>query len=98
MRTKIIYFFSGALLCSCLLTSCWTYTVVVGQGAKGNTEQTQWNHYVLYGLAPIDVSDPKAMAGGANDYTVITRHSFVNGLLSGLTFGLYTPTTTTVKK
>jgi hypothetical protein len=38
------------------------------------------------------------MADGAENYTVHTRQSFVNGLISGLTFGIYTPTITTVTK
>lgn len=83
---------------SMLLTSCYTYTSVVGNGAQGHKQVTKWNHYVLYGLAPVDVSDSKEMADGATDYTVTIQHSFVNGLIAGLTFGLYTPTTTTVTK
>ncbi len=83
---------------SMLLTSCYSYTSVVGEGAKGNSQTTQWNHYVVYGLAPVGVSDSKQMAGGAKDYTVHTRQSFVNGLVSALTFGIYTPSTTTVTK
>jgi hypothetical protein len=98
MKKKIFKLVGGALLCSTLLTSCYTYTSVVGEGAKGNQEVTKWNHYVIYGLAPVGVSDSKAMAGGASNYTVTTRQSFVNGLVSGLTFGIYTPTTTTVRK
>ena len=83
---------------SMLLTSCYSYTSVVGEGAQGNSQTTKWNHYVVYGLAPVGVSDSKQMANGAENYTVHTRQSFVNGLVSGLTFGLYTPTTTTVTK
>lgn len=83
---------------SMLLTSCYSYTSVIGDGAKGNSQTTKWNHYVVYGLAPIGVSDSKQMANGAKDYTVHTRQSFVNGLVSALTFGIYTPTTTTVTK
>jgi len=98
MKKKIFKLVGGVLLCSTLLTSCYTYTSVVGEGAKGNQEVTKWNHYVLFGLAPVGVSDSKALAAGASDYTVTTRHSFVNGLVAGLTFGIYTPTTTTVKK
>ena len=98
MKKKIFKLVGGVLLCSTLLTSCYTYTSVVGEGAKGNQEVTKWNHYVIYGLAPVGVSDSKAMAGGASNYTVTTRQSFVNGLVSGLTFGIYTPTTTTVRK
>ena len=87
-----------AFASSILLTSCYSYTSVVGTGAQGNSETTEWNHYVVYGLAPIGVSDSKAMAGGAENYTVTTKHSFVNGLVAAITFGIYTPTTTTVTK
>ncbi len=83
---------------SMLLTSCYSYTSVVGEGAQGNKQTTEWNHYVIYGLAPVGVSDSKEMSGDAEDYTIHTRQSFVNGLVSALTFGLYTPTTTTVTK
>lgn len=81
-----------------LLTSCYSYTSVVGKGAQGNSKVTKWNHYLIEGLAPVGVSDSRSMAGGAKDYNVHTRITFVNGLISGLTFGLYTPTTTTVTK
>lgn len=85
-------------MCVFALSSCYTYTSVVGDGAQGNKEVTEWNHYVIYGLAPVGVSDSKEMADGAENYEVTTRQTFVNGLISGLTFGIYTPTTTTVKK
>lgn len=98
MKKKTFKMLGLLLLSSSLFTSCYTYTSVVGEGAKGGKEVTKWNHYVIYGLAPVGVSDSKAMADGAMDYTVTTSQSFVNGLISGLTFGLYTPTTTTVKK
>jgi predicted small secreted protein len=50
---------------SMLLTSCYSYTSVVGSGAQGNSQTTKWNHYVIYGLAPVGVSDSKQMADGA---------------------------------
>ena len=87
-----------ALMCSFLLASCYTYTSVVGEGAKGSQKVEKWNHYLIEGLAPISVSDSKAMAGGAKDYTVTTSMTFVNGLIGAITFGIYTPTTTTVTK
>ena len=52
----------------------------------------------MNGLIPVGVNKPEDMAGGVKDYTVETKHSFVNGLVSGLTFGIYSPTTTTVTK
>ncbi|MFT5753818.1 MAG: hypothetical protein ACI9FW_001355 [Flavobacterium sp.] len=83
---------------SIMLTSCFSYTSVVGKGAQGSTKVTQWNHYVIGGLAPVGVSDSKEMAGGATDYSVTTKQTFVNGLIAALTFSIYTPTTTTVTK
>lgn len=93
--------FSSVLLlvvCSTILTSCLSYTSVVGEGAKGNVEVTKWNHYVLFGLFPVSRSDSREMAGGAKSYTINTTYTFWNGLIAGLTFGIYLPTTTTVTK
>ena len=87
-----------AFLMSTMMTSCYTYTFSVGKGAQSNVEVKKKNHYVVYGLAPVSTSNPAEMAGGAQDYTVKVEHTFVDGLISGLTFGLYNPTTTTVTK
>ena len=98
MIKKTMKMMTVAFAVSILLTSCYSYTSVVGKGAQGNSQTTKWNHYVIYGLAPVGVSDSKQMADGAENYTVHTRQTFVNGLVSSLTFGIYTPTTTTVTK
>lgn len=86
------------LSASILLSSCYSYTSVVGKGAQGAQSVTRWNHYVIGGLAPVGVSDSKEMAGGVEDYTVHTRQTFINGVVAGVTLGIYTPTTTTVRK
>lgn len=83
---------------SILMTSCYTLTYSVGTGGKSGVEVQEKNHYLFYGLAAVKTSDPTQMAGGAKDYTVTIKHSFVDGLLSSLTGGIYTPTTTIVKK
>lgn len=95
---KMFTRFAVACGAAVMLTSCYSYTSVVGTGAKGNNQTTKWNHYLIGGLAPVGVSDSKAMASGAEDYTVHTRQTFVNGLVSWITFGLYAPSTTTVTK
>ena len=81
-----------------MLSSCYTYTYMVGSGPQTNVEVKEKNHYVIYGLAPIKTSDPIKMAGGAANFQVTIQHTFIDGLLSALTFGIYTPTTTMVKK
>tara|TARA_R110000787_G_scaffold28923_2_gene78705 strand:+ start:5706 stop:6002 length:297 start_codon:yes stop_codon:yes gene_type:complete len=83
---------------SILFTSCYSYTSVVGNGAQGDSQTTERNDYLIFGLAEVGVSDSKKMAEGAENYTVNTRQTFVNGLLFAITFGIYTPTTTTVTK
>src|SRR5690554_2593174 len=98
MIKKTMKMMTVVFAASMLLTSCYSYTSVVGKGAQGNSQTTKWNHYVIYGLAPVGVSDSKQMADGAENYTVHTRQSFVNGLVSAITFGIYTPSTTTVTK
>lgn len=80
------------------LSSCFSYTTVVGKGAQGKGSSTGWNHYAIFGAVTIKQVDDKKMAGGAKDYTVTTRNSFLNMVIFGLTAGIYTPSTTTVQK
>lgn len=94
---KIKLLFIG-IACSFLLSSCFTYTTVVGDGAENNKEIQKWNHYFLWGLAPGNVSNPAELAGESKNYDVKTEQSFVNGLVNVLTFGIYAPTTTTITK
>lgn len=89
---------AGMLVACALLSSCYVNTFNVGKGAQSNTRVTKWNHYLINGLAPVGVSNPQQMAGGATDYTVTVKHSFVNMLVTGITFGVYSPTTTVVTK
>lgn len=86
------------LLMSFLLTSCYTYKFDVGEGAQKGITITAKNHYYVYGLAPGGQSDHKEMSGNAADYSVKIEHTFVDGLINAITFGIYTPTTTTVTK
>lgn len=80
-----------------LMSSCYTYTHTVGNGPQTGQQAKKMNHYLIYGLAPISTSDPKEMAQGAEDYEVTITHTFLDGLLNSITWGLYTPTTTIVK-
>ena len=81
-----------------VMSSCYTYTYSVGNGPQTGVEVKEKNHYVIYGLANVGQSDPVEMAGGAEDYQVTITHTFIDGLLNSLTFGIYNPTTTIVKK
>ena len=98
MKMKMFKIVCLVLLSVFLLSSCFTYKTAVGDGPMGEEKVKQWNHYLLWGLVPIGVSDNKEMAGGAADYEVKTQTTFLNGLISGLTAGIYASTTTTVTK
>ena len=80
------------------MSSCYTYTYMVGNGPQTGIEIKEKNHYFVYGLAPGGISDPTEMAGDTKDYQVIIEHTFVDGLINALTLGIYTPTTTKVIK
>lgn len=95
---KTLFNVIAILAIAAFLTSCYTLTYSVGEGAKSGIEVKEKNHYLIYGLAPVKTSDPTMMAGEAEDYTVTITHTFIDGLLNGITFGIYTPTTTIVTK
>ena len=87
-----------ATILSLSLTSCYVHEYTIGEGAKANAKTTKKNHFVIRGLAPIKTAQPEKMAGKAKNYTVKTKFSFVDFLLAAITYGIYTPTTTTVTK
>lgn len=92
---------SNVLLISVLcltMSSCFTYTYAVGSGSQTGQVVKEKNHYLIYGLAALKTSDPVRMAGDSENYTVTIQHTFIDGLINGLTFGIYNPTTTTVTK
>jgi len=95
---KTISNFAFVLTISILMSSCYTLSYEVGNGAQTGIELKQKNHYLIGGLAKLSTSDPTEMAGDTDNYNVKIEHSFIDGLINALTFGLYTPTTTTVTK
>jgi hypothetical protein len=96
---KNIFTFSACLfLFTTSLTSCFVNRFDIGKGAQSTVEVHKQNHYFIAGLVPAGVSNPVQMAGGTNDYTVTILHTFLDGVIGIITFGIYTPTTTIVKK
>ena len=91
-----IIFISVALIG--LMSSCYTHKFNIGEGAKTGVTVTEKNHFFIFGLVPGKLSDPHKMADGATDFEVTEGWEFVDGLLNVITFGIYTPTTTTVQK
>ena len=80
------------------MSSCYSHKFVTGDGPQTGVEVTAKNNFFLYGLIPGKVSDPQDLAGNVENFEVTEVHTFVDGLLGVLTFGIYTPTTTKIQK
>jgi hypothetical protein len=87
-----------AILLTTSISSCYSVSYAVGGGSKTGEVITEKNQFLVYGLAPLKIADPTKMAGDAKDYQVTIKHTFVDGLFNFITSGLYTPTTTIIKK
>ena len=81
-----------------IMTSCYSQTYTVGTGSQTGVEKKEKNHFFVLGLVAGSTSSPTEMADGVKNYEVNTQHSFIDGLVNAITFGLYNPTTTKVTK
>lgn len=84
-----------AVACVCA-TSCWKHTFTVGAGAvDGQQVYKKWHHHFLFGLiGDTNVEVEKVCSSG--NATIKDQHSFLNGLIQAVTFGIYGPTTVKV--
>ena len=97
MRKPILLFITFLVLTGLVLSSCYTYTIDHGDGPQKFVETEEINnHYVVLGLAKISVKQPPEPKSGTSDYRMITKRTFIDGLVSVLTTGIYMPTTTTI--
>ena len=74
------------LLCLAFtISSCYTNTHVVGDGAQSGVTVSKKQWYAIWGLVPIgQEADTNAMAG-KDDYTITTTHSFIDLVISAFT-------------
>lgn len=95
---KLMSTSASLVVMALLMQSCYSFTHVVGSGSQTGEVAKKKNHYLFYGLKKIKVSDSQQMVGNATDYEITVKHSVMDQLLNGFTLGIYTPTTTVVKK
>ncbi len=69
--------------------ACAAHLHVVGEGAQG-TEVVAARQFYVVSLAPLNKVDTRAMAGGAEDYTIKTAAGFVDILITAVTSGIIT--------
>lgn len=89
MRAK---FLLAVLLSASVLSGCFVATIETGLPASDVKIVNEWAHCFVYGLVPPKVVETasKCPSGVAK---VVTQHSFLNGLVAGLTLNIYTPIT-----
>ncbi len=96
---KILTAISILILMTFALSSCYVMNHTVGEGAKGNTEVVQRQWYVLWGLVPLNDVSTVSMAGGAEDYNIEVKQSFIDAIIGAFTGAVtIAPRTVTVTK
>lgn len=81
-----------------VLTMSGCYHATVNTGVAPGTRQVEqlWAKSFIFGLVPPDVVNAMAECGSAGVARVETQISFLNGLVSMLTFSIFTPMQITV--
>jgi len=89
--TKLASLTAAALL----FTGCYHATIETGRAPSPQQIDIPWANSFVYGLVPPATVDAEAeCASGVA--RVETQHSFLNGLVQLLTWGIYTPMHITV--
>lgn len=87
------------LVFAATLTSCYNTRLLVGSVKAEEpmvAVNTQWCNQFLFGLIPgTNATMKPSDYVNSSSYVVRTHTTFLNGLVSGVTFGIYTPTQTT---
>lgn len=79
------------------LTGCFRHRVDVGGGARSApVVYDRWEHFWIAGLVGHVRIDVERLCP-SGQATIEARQSFLNGLVAGLTSGIYTPTTVRVR-
>lgn len=90
-------FFARAVLAAgvVIVSGCYHAVVETGRPATGQVISRPWANSFIFGLVPPPLWEAGATCpnGVAR---VETQHSFLNSLVGGLTFGIYTPMTVMV--
>lgn len=83
-----------------MMTSCYNTKVCVGNVTPEEAVvkvNSVTNHHFLYGLIPGGKTniEAKKYVGERKNYVIKNNQTFLNGFLSCITCGIYTPMTTT---
>lgn len=86
---------SLALVVLIASAGCYHVTVITGAPAAAQTIDKGWQNSFIYGLVPpSEISTKEKCPQGVSK--VETERSFLNGLVSAITYSIYTPLHATV--
>jgi hypothetical protein len=91
---RVVLPFALVLSCALMASGCYVATVDMKKPA-GEVHQQQFAPSWLYGLVPPPTVDGAALCPNGLS-KVETQHSFLNYLVTGVTFGIFTPIQITV--
>jgi hypothetical protein len=75
------------------LSGCYRYTIVTGAPAADKTVSSNWQKFFVLGLVPADTIQTRAECpSGVAQFE--TQRSFLNSLVTGITYNLFTPIST----
>ena len=81
---------SAAVLAAFALTGCYHAVIETGRPAGSEVITQKWANSFIYGLVPpAMVNTASRCPNGVAK--VETQHSFLNGLVAAITWGIYTP-------
>ena len=80
-----------------VVTGCATQTYFLNKGSQSELRDQKMQHFFINGIAQKKEIDAAQVCGGANKVMKVESHQrFVDGLLSVVTLGIYTPRTAKV--
>lgn len=96
---KLFFVLLSCMICI-LMSSCYNTRIIVGDVNPRESLvmiNKEWNHHLIFGLVPLDNATMKAAeyTNQYPNYVVKTNMSFLNMVVSEITFGIYAPTQTT---
>lgn len=87
-----------AAMVAVALAGCYRHTIHVGAGApRGLVVYDHWTHHWLFGLVNPEEDIYIEDVCPSGNATIRGEATFLNGLVSALTSGIYSPTTVTVR-
>lgn len=91
MKKLLVLLFCASVIA--VLSACSTQSFEINPNPVATSEPSYegTNHFLLWGIGQIQTMHPGEACGPEGVNRVETTETFVNGLLSTLTFGIYAP-------